>query len=653
MKNSNNEMKWLGRPKVWLVLMLGVLLTACSEDFLDKSPQDSVAAESFFHTAADLQTYVNGMYSRLAPQYNTQGGTGYLGGGNSNIGLDLNSDTMIFQTSITSSLYRWSTASVAPDTDGYWRDRYTNIRQDNYFLHYADLNAEKTDAAKHYIGEVYFFRAWDYYNLLSRYGGVPIVTNLLTDLDTEQLFKPRDSRYDVAKQIISDLDKAISMLSWKGSGEAAIEGRINKESAITLKARVALFEGTWEYYHGKKSTAFAVSGRNGLEFLEMVEPAVQELINHQGTAIYTAGGNKTKAYNQLFAQDNVSKIDGVFLYKVYDASKLTLSHNFFFKILDSGPSITNHLVDMYLNNDGSQQLLTGAYAKTLNTLSTSLDPRFRQTVWTPDRGPQNKLEGRGGDGDPFRYPIIASQAPYTSIGFTSTGYRNFKGAVLAQQATKGETDDILMRYEEPLLCYAEAKAILGKLTQADLDKTVNVIRNRVGMVPMNVSAGSTFTYDETYGFDLAESPLVNEIRRERSVEFALEGFRLDDLKRWAVYDKVINGYQPKGAMLQEFVDYFKRTPAQVALDAGTNEALWSQIRKDGYLKNEFSLVLGTNIQSYANGRMNPWFKNIDFQPGGRGLFIEPKRDYLSPIPLQEIKLYGANNAQLAQNPGWN
>ena len=90
---------------------------------------------------------------------------------------------------------------------------------------------------------------------------------------------------------------------------------------------------------------------------------------------------------------------------------------------------------------------------------------------------------------------------------------------------------------------------------------------------------------------LQRAHMVNEIRRERSVEFALEGFRLDDLKRWAVYDKVINGYKPKGAMLQEFVDYFKRTPAQVALDGGTNEALYSQIRKDGYLKNEFSLTV--------------------------------------------------------------
>ncbi len=391
-----------------------------------------------------------------------------------------------------------------------------------------------------------------------------------------------------------------------------------------------------------------------MEFINKIEPTVQTLIAHQGIRIYTAGGDKTIAFNQLFAQKDASNIDGAFLYKVYDASKLVLSHNFFFKIIDSGPSITDHLADTYLNLDGTAQTVTTTYSDSLNGLSKKLDPRFRQTVWTPDRGPINQLPGRGGDGDPFRYPVIYSQAPYNSVGYTSTGYRNYKGAVLAQEATKGETDDILIRYEEALLDYAEAKAILGTINQADLDKTVNLIRSRVGMAPLNISGVAGAVYREDLGFDLSETAIVNEIRRERTVEFALEGFRLDDLKRWAVYDKVINGYQPKGALLQESLNYFNRTAQQVALDNGTNPALYSQIRKDGYLKNEFNLIVNSNVAAFPNGRINPWFKSsADFLPGGRGLFIEPARDYLSAIPLQEIKLYQANQATLAQNPGWN
>jgi hypothetical protein len=650
MKKSNQKKMKLNIRTTGLALLL--LASSCSKDFLNREPLGSVNANNFFKTASDLQIYLNGLYPKLAPQYNTMGGSGSVSGGNSNLGLDLNTDMMVMQTTVTASLNRWADPSVAAQNNGTWNSGYSAIRDDNYFLHYANQNSEKTDAASHYIGEGYFFRAWDYFNLLRNFGGVPIVTQLLTDQDEDKLYAARNTRYEVAQQILKDADSAIARLNWKGEGQAAIAGRLTKEAAITLKVRVALYEGSWEYYHAKKNTPFAMQGKNGSDFLNLIEPAVNMLIARQGTKIFTMGGDKQMAYNQLFAQKDASNIDGVFLYKVYDASKLTLSHNFFFKIKDFGHSITNHLVDMYLQKDGTPQQLGVTYTATLDELGSKLDPRFRQTVWTPDRGPMNQLPGRGGDGDPFRYPFIANQAPYTE-GFTSTGYRNFKGAVFAQEATKGETDDILMRYEEALLTLAEAKAILGTITQGDLDKTVNVIRSRVGMTPMQMTAGAGVVYNEEYGFDVTEAPIVNEIRRERSVEFALEGFRLNDLKRWAVYEKVINGYQPKGALLQEFLNYYNHTAAQVALDKGTDPTVYSQIRKDGYILNEFNLIVDNNVARFPDGRINPWFKITDFRPGGRGLFIEKNRDYLSAVPLQEIKLYETKGAALTQNPGWN
>lgn len=636
--------------KIAFVAVLSMFLfISCSKDFLNKEPTDAIDAGSFFKTAGQLQVFVNGFYSRLAPQYVVH--TAPSGGAANNIGLDNNTDVLIHQTTVTGSLNRWTSSSVPAETNATWNNGFSAIRDDNYFLHYANLNAENTRSAQHYIGEGYFFRAWDYFKLLQVFGGVPVVTSLLTEVDESELYKERSSRYDVAKQILSDLDMAIERLHWKNEAEGAISGRITKEAALQLKVRVALYEGTWEYYHQRKATPFAMEGKDGLEFIQQVEPTAKILIERHGANIFTMGGDKDMAYNQLFAQKDATAVEGAFLYKVYDAAKLAFSHNFFFKILDKGPSITDHLVDMYLTKDGKQQNGT----KLLNDLGQTLDPRFRQTIWTPDRGPQNQLPGRGGDGFPFRYPLIANQAPYTE-NFTSTGYRNFKGAVFAQEALKGETDDILMRYEEVLLSLAEAKAILGTLTQNDLDKTVNIIRERVGMIPMTINAGAGFSYRKDLGFDLSESAIVNEIRRERNVEFALEGFRLNDLKRWAVYEDVINGYQPKGALLQEFVNYYMKSPEQALLDEGNDPALYSQIRKDGYLKNEFGLVEnGTagSVASFADGRINPWFKVVEFRPGGRGLFIEPKRDYLDAVPLHEIKLYESKGVKLSQNPGWN
>src|SRR5690606_15485449 len=158
---------------------------------------------------------------------------------------------------------------------------------------------------------------WHYYNLLAEFGDVPIILKPLNISDEQELYRPRDSRHDVARQIIHDLDSAIVNLAWKGSGEAR-SGRINREAAIVMKAKVALFEGTWEHYHSVRSTVFAVPGEDGTEFLQLIEPAVQELINHQGTAIYRNGGLLDEPYNQLFAVEDGHAAAGVFWFRAYD-----------------------------------------------------------------------------------------------------------------------------------------------------------------------------------------------------------------------------------------------------------------------------------------------------------------------------------------------
>lgn len=630
MKTIFNNIKKAG---VCCTLLSALLLSSCIK--LDRQPLDALTASTFFNTAADLRSYVNSMYNSRLPVYSYTAGTG-----NSNALLDLGSDFLIFSADITAGLNQVSATGVAGTENTSWSSGYSRVRQDNYFLKYALEKAEKTPNASHYIGEGYFFRALDYFALLTTFGDLPLITESLTEADEDKLYIPRASRNEVAKLIISDLNEAIERLYWKGEGEA-VAGRINKESAIVLKARVALFEGTWERYHSKRGSKFAVAGKDGKEFLEMIEPAMNQLISRQGARIFKSG---EEPYNQLFAQKDAATVDGAFFYRVYDASKLSQSHNFFGKIADFGPSITNNLVDLYLHNDGSPQNLSGTYS-TLNTLSETLDPRFKQTVWTPNRGPLGKLEGRSINPN-LRYPIVA---PVLSAGggYTSTGYRIFKGAIFnAAEFQKGETDDILIRYEEGLLALAEAKAVLGTISQSDLDKSVNVLRERVGMTPMKLSyvnGLSNAIYKEANGFDLSESNIVNEIRRERAVELALEGFRLNDIKRWALFDKVVNGYKPQGAQLQEFATYFNNEGSLVADGFNTS----------GITFPLYQVGAAGNVSSFNNGRINPYFKSIQFQDGGQGFFINKDRDYLSFVPLSQIQLYETKGVTLAQNPGWN
>jgi starch-binding outer membrane protein, SusD/RagB family len=618
--------------RILLLLIAMSIFNSCQEDFLERYPLDRMTDATFFTSANDVKVMVNGFY-RLFPRYHFQ-----QGGNANNQYLDADTDIQV-ATSPSGTLLQRGSSGQASTSDGTWNSNFSWIRQINYVIENSGRVPANTEADQ-YIGEAHFFRAWVYFNMLVRYGDVPIYTEVL-QTDSEALYKPRDSRYDVAKFILADLDIAIAKMGWKNSNFSQ-QGRVNKESALVMKARVALYEGTWERYHGVKNTPFAVNGKNGSEFLQMVEPAIQELINRQGTALFTNGGPYNEAYNQLLSQKDASTTAGVFLYRVYNVNEI-VGHNFFDKVVDNPQSPTMSLVESYLAKDGVPKELSSLPLDytSLNNLGVNLDPRFRQSIWTPDRGPQNKLIGLGSQALPLRYPPITN---VFSNNYSATGLRVWKGAILdANEWRNGSTDDVLIRYAEGLLALAEAKAILGTINQADLDKTVNLLRARVGMVPMVLSTIQSWniSYSLKKGFDPSESNIVNEIRRERLVELVFEGHRDRDLKRWAVFHEVINDWKPKGAHSQEFVDYFNDPSKLIADGINSNNT------------NTWRLNLGTNYNIFSDGSINPFFRIPEFRPEGQGYYVEPGRAYLAPIPKNEIDLYLENaGIELKQNPGW-
>jgi len=613
-----------------LLLILVFSLSSCQKDFLERYPLDNMSDATFFSSPNDLKVYVNAFY-QLFPRYHFQSQFD----GPTNITLDANSDILI-ATGTSGTLMQKGSTGQAPLTNGTWSGNFTWIRRANYFMkNYQRVTPRGTDA-KQYIGEGYFFRAWVYYNMLVQFGDVPIVTEVLST-DSPDLYKTRDSRYDVAKFIIQNLDSAITNLGWKNSQFAGV-GR----AAIVMKARVALFEGTWERYHGIKNTPFKVTGKNGDDFLKLIEPAVQEVIARQGTSLFTTGGSYNEPYNQLFSQQDASKTAGVFLYRVYDATQI-VGHNFFDNVVDANYTASRRMLEAYLDKQGNPQSISllPLDQKNLTNLAANLDPRFKQTIWTPNRGPQNKIVGLDKQALPSRYPMINNAF---SSNYAAGGLRLWKGAILdANEWRNGSTDDVLIRYEEGLMALAEAKAILGTINQADLDKTVNLIRNRVGMASMQLSTVNSWsiTYARNRSFDPAESKIVNEIRRERLVELAYEGHRVNDLKRWAVYEDVVNGWKPQGAHYQEFIDYFNTV---------------SLLTTDGFTASDAAkckLTQGGNFDIDAQGYINPYFKTPEFKSGGEGYFVEPGRVYLSPVPKAEIDLYQQKaGVTLTQNPGW-
>lgn len=613
---------------IFIVTILFLSVLSCSDDFLDKAPLDAASDATFFRQASDFENFANGLYGSVIRR---------VGQDDMFLGLESNSDNIIGQSPFT-GIFERNNTGIASQTTGTWNNNYTNIRSVNYMLNSQDNLENRDEAADHYIGEGYFMRAFFYYNLLQAFGGVPYIDEVL-GTSSEDLYKPRETRDFIATKIIEDLDEAISLLQWKGEGVAVI-GRINKEAALHLKTRVGLYEGTWERYHGAKGTLFAVSGNNGSTFLNAAVEAGDMLIAHQGTSIYK--GPAGDEYSTLFNNENAGGLAGVFLYRDYNVD-LGQAGN---RPRGQGvgqSSITKSALDNYLMSDGLPEEISTVTASVNIANQASVinnrDPRLRQTVYDPNRGQRqilfSELGGEGRNG-------IYQPASFQSV--SATGYHWWKGSVTTTATLDlNDTDDVIYRYGESLLNFAEAKAILGTITQSDIDATVNVLRNRVGAVNMNLAAvnGWSITYSTSDGYDPSESNIVNEIRRERRMELMIEGFRNSDLKRWALYEEVINGYIPVSAHYQELVDYYNID--QNLIDAEYNTGIWSQVR----------YVEGVN-SGQINGYLTPFWNNPDFNStSSDGYYIEPGRDYLQSIPQVEIDFYEQEaGVTLEQNPGW-
>jgi hypothetical protein len=329
-------------------------------------------------------------------------------------------------------------------------------------------------------------------------------------------------------------------------------------------------------------------------------------------------GPAGREYWSLFNKIDYSDNPEVLLWKKFDVP-LGIFHQVS-SYLSSGAGdigINKTLIDSYLCTDGKPISVSPNF-KGYDSISGEVmnrDPRLAQTIFL--KGYDQTINSPGGGADTtFSKPAIDLSGQFRA----TTGYCIYKGVnpEFSQHTTSGSwIGSIVLRYSEALLIYAEAKAELGTITQADIDKTVNVLRDRVGMIHLNLA---NITTDPKWDFPTL-SPIINEIRRERRIELAFETYRWDDLARWRAHS-LITGIRPKG------IKYI-----------GSNlEGTY----KD-YLGTP-TIILGKNLFVDANGFIDPYQTAL---PNGFG--FNPARDYLSPVPSDELTL---NKNLLPQNPGW-
>lgn len=564
---------------------VGILFTACKKN-LDRTPLDQISDPEFWKSDGDLELYVNGLYTQL-PGWLTTGSGG-------NPLLDASTDAAIAAGLFLPTKDPMDGVINVPATGGGWN--WTNVRSANYFL--DNSNRVPPGGLKdQYVGEGYFFRAWSYFTLLKLFGDLPIISKAISPDDVDILYGPRVSRTEVVNFMVKDLDSAIAKM--KKKSELA-PGRINRDIALAFKARLCLYEGTWEKYH--KNDAFKGT-TDGAGFLDQAAKAAKTLID--GGSYFLATGNPSQVYYELFNQTDYRLNPEVLLFRGYNQE--AYGSNFGNQVWNwpNGSGITNEMLRSYLCTDGLPSSVSPLYKgdQDIRLLIQNRDPRLVQTVMNP--------------GDPVTISLSNDTTKYVTPGLTAqiycpTGYESQKfrrpqidpktGAYSANMAY------IIFRFAETLLIYAEAKAELGQLTQADLDLSINKLRTRVGMPKLTLGAITVDPAWPDYGYAVPD--YLHEIRRERQVELFSEGFRFDDLMRWKG-EKLIIGKRPKGAY---YTAELKAVNATLKTDA------------NGYLDPYATLLKGPN---------STWG-------------FDPAKNYLRPIPTGELTL----NKNLVQNPGW-
>ncbi len=564
-----------------------IALASCNK-ILDRPPLAQITDQQLDFTASEMELYSNQFY----PSFPGWFPGAYTGG---IFWLDNSSDNLVHGNYNYNG--QLSGTGTVPASGGGWS--WGNIRAVNYFFANYQKTPDPPSETNTYVGEMYFWRAWFYFNMLKQFGDLPWYSKPLSPDDMEALQAPRLKRNIIVDSILKDLDSAATLLLEPGKTEAQ---RINKGAALAFQSRVALYEGTWEKYH--QGTPFGVSDADYNKYLKKAADAALEVMNAGYYSITSIAADPAFGYWRLFNQPDLSTNTEMILWKKFDKS-LGVTH-FGQNMMAYGggnTGLSKQLVDYYLCTDGKPITVSSLYKgdATINDQVINRDPRLAQTILLPG---YPRIITNGDTTGKFILPDINQPGD----GRCTTGFEIFKGIEPDDaDGTGSATASIIFRYAEVLLNYAEAKAELGEATQDVLDKTINVLRGRVSMPSLTVSVGFT---DPNWEFkDI--SPLLNEIRRERRIELAIEGYRFDDLMRWAATQLIKRPLY--GARYQQF----ENAPYDPPLSG-------IPVSDDGYI--------------YP-------LKNT---PAANGWQFNPDRDYLLPIPSNELVL----NKNLTQNPGW-
>lgn len=635
----------------------------------------TISPETYYSTAAQLEANLNDEYPNVLPSHN-----------NWSYGLfgeDKGTDNQIEVTANDRyTTDRWKVPHSETDN---WK--FERIYRINFFLSEAlpkfgesmdgAQNTIQGDVAtiKHYIGEMYFLRAYEYFKKLQLFGDFPIIEQPLTnEIEVLREASKRAPRNEVSRFIIANLDKAYEYMSDIDLATT----RINKDVAMLLKSRVALFEGTW--LQNFKGTAFVPGGEgwpgaslhgdyqypsgsidNEVKyFLEQAAAAAKTVgdkykgsLTQNTGVVQQAADEPANPYFDMFAQENLSNVSEVLLWRQYARGLSTHNVNSAAGRGNYRIGLTRGLVQSFLMKDGTPVYTHGTYAdgdgyykgdKTIADVRVNRDPRL--SIFLKEPGQKNILFEV--DNNEGTEAVMVEPYPEITNGdgerAYATGYALRKGGSFNRKYYAnggGYTAAVCFRAAEALLNYMEASYLLHGTLDATASEYWTLLRQRAGIdtdftKTINATDMSKEAENDwgayTAGAVLSDKTLYN-IRRERRCEYMAEGLRYMDLRRWRSMDQLMTSPSHLEGM------HLWNTPMESwynNLNAdGTNEANVSSKDKSEYLRP---------------------FERYSAQAAYNGCTWKMAH-YLNPIMVKQFQLTATSGADIStstlyQNPYW-
>ncbi len=578
-----------------LLLATAVSFSSC-DDFLTRDPQDTVTdVPSFWNNEENLRTSFLDYYTYFFP--------GYRSGWNraDNFAETNVADWTDDNAQEVATLF----TKVAPTTDAdNWN--FEKIRNMNLLLSRIQSSSLGEEAKNHWSGVARLFRAMEYAKLVQKFGDVPYYDAVVGSTDNEQLYRARDPRTTVMDKVNEDLAFACANIRVNDGTKGLT---VNRAVAQGFASRIMLFEGTWQKYHANNTAKAA-------EYLKAAKDYAAALMQTNAYSI-------APSYKSLTTSEDLAGNPEIIMYRSYVENVVMHSLMSFQNTEHEMSSPSRSFVDAFLTKNGLPIHQAGntdykgkEYAKEIQ----NRDPRLADNI---DEESGLRLNG---------VAAVYAASGYYANRYVNKDLINKPGGM----SSTNTTDAPVMKLNEVMLNYIEAAAELAELgqytlTQADFDKTINAIRDRQStQMPHLTLAGNALKVNGVEindpDRDATVKPIIWEIRRERRVELAYEGLRFNDLRRWGKL---------------EYADMTKNKKL--------NMGAW--INKADYPENAEALAKITlcdengKIVTGNEGYIMPITEVAKMR-------VMADKDYLYPIPVDQITMYENHGFKLTQNPGW-